>query len=385
MADGWLSNVIVVVENPSDSHNLDRLRRVCRAFGVRELRLIQEAKEEDPRCRKALRLDPSVGRVVLNTAQCMQDLAREGITSFATSLGSSVNLYDLRFDRRKMAFWFGQEKYGLTEEVQSLNVAVSAAVILAEVARQVAFGLAPCPFASPIDPVESSSRAERFLAIARRRQRGLVVVLEDPDRLDAAAILRSCDAFGVAEVHFIFETSKAFDPLANRQVTKSEGSNLWVCSRVFGSVAECRRCLDGFVHRRLAQGPSVLGSRLGEEPKLALWLTRRRDFEPLGLGPGADADADADAADAAASDAGLAASGLAAATLAELVRQRRSSASPESWCFGPEEQDAYVRWCEAVHAKRHTSLPQASLGEAEMSPEYERLGRLRAELARQGW
>ncbi|CAJ1361024.1 unnamed protein product, partial [Effrenium voratum] len=268
MADGWLSNVIVVVENPSDSHNLDRLRRVCRAFGVRELRLIQEAKEEDPRCRKALRLDPSVGRVVLNTAQCMQDLAREGITSFATSLGSSVNLYDLRFDRRKMAFWFGQEKYGLTEEatqganerifipmsgmVQSLNVAVSAAVILAEVARQVAFGLAPCPFASPIDPVESSSRAERFLAIARRRQRGLVVVLEDPDRLDAAAILRSCDAFGVAEVHFIFETSKAFDPLANRQVTKSEGSNLWVCSRVFGSVAECRRCLDGFVHRRLA-------------------------------------------------------------------------------------------------------------------------------------
>ena len=37
----------------------------------------------------------------------------------------------------------------------------------------------------------------------------------------------------VAEVHFVFEATKAFDPLANRQVMKSEGSNLWVCSRVF--------------------------------------------------------------------------------------------------------------------------------------------------------
>ena len=37
----------------------------------------------------------------------------------------------------------------------------------------------------------------------------------------------------MAEVHFVFEATKAFDPLANRQVMKSEGSNLWVCSRVF--------------------------------------------------------------------------------------------------------------------------------------------------------
>ena len=39
-------------------------------------------------------------------------------------------------------------------------------------------------------------------------------------------------------MHFIFESTKFFDPLANRQVMKSEGSNLWVCSRIFHKAEE---------------------------------------------------------------------------------------------------------------------------------------------------
>ena len=38
-----------------------------------------------------------------------------------------------------------------------------------------------------------------------------------------------------------------------------------------------------------------------------------------------------------------------------------------------------------VHAKRHPSVSQGEGFDGAMSPEYERLGRLRAELARQGW
>ena len=127
------------------------------------------------------------------------------------------------------------------------------------------------------------ARIQKFLAIARKRQRGLVVVLQDPDRRGKFwggvgwgdlpicytsseagcrchssclwcfwSSLPSQEAIGyqvvwmwladrwwpdlatkVAEVHFVFEATKAFDPLANRQVMKSEGSNLWVCSRIF--------------------------------------------------------------------------------------------------------------------------------------------------------
>jgi len=222
------------------------------------------------------------------------------------------------------------------------------------------------------------ARIQKFLAIARKRQRGLVVVLQDPDRLDAGAILRACDAFGVAEVHFVFEATKAFDPLANRQVMKSEGSNLWVCSRIFQKAADCLQHLNqrSFTHVVLSPEPPaelsgepvemVFESQMGLEPQLALWLGFDVPCaQRLGL-PGR-----------------LAASNFVAVILAELVRQRNSSS--KSWGFTPQEQLAYVKWCTAVHAKRHPSLPQDQAVGNAMSPEYQRLGRLRLELAAQGW
>lgn len=219
------------------------------------------------------------------------------------------------------------------------------------------------------------------MAIARKRQRGLVVVLHDPDRLDAGAMLRACDAFGVAEVHFVFEATKAFDPLANRQVMKSEGSNLWVCSRVFHKARDCFEHLTqrGFTHALLSPDPQqpsemVFESRLGLEPQVALWLGRppAPSMTRLGL-PGVGK--------------ALAASNFVALVLAELVRQRNSG-SATCWCLTPDEQLSYLKWCTAVHAKRHPSVSQGEGFEGfegAMSPEYERLGRLRAELARQGW
>eukprot|EP00913_Durusdinium_trenchii_P007799 g7320.t1 len=223
--------------------------------------------------------------------------------------------------------------------VQSLNVAVSAAVVLAEVARQ-----------------------------ARK----------DPDRLDAAAILRGCDAFGVAEVHFIFESTKFFDPLANRQVMKSEGSNLWVCSRVFYKARDCLQHLNerGFTPVLLNPDPRqpaemALQSDLGQEQKLALWLCSPSTASTAGeLLSGA-------------CSIGLPGAGEAMA-VSNFVSVILAECPASHWRLTPEEQLSYVNWCTAVHAKRHPSVQQPQLQES-MSPEYQRMGCLRAELARQGW
>ncbi|CAE7833576.1 trmH [Symbiodinium sp. CCMP2592] len=413
-SEATLASIAVIVENPSDWNNLERIRRACAVFNIIDIRLVQDTtKPQDPRCRKCLNLDdrPEIGgacRLIPSTSKCLDELAAHGYMSVATALDeSSANLYDFDFGKdNKIALWFGQEKHGLTDEalcaaaskifipmsgmVQSLNVAASSSIILAEVARQRLFDCRSLPksatcniSAHPEEPepvsgdnlasAASSARMEKFLSIARQRQRGLIVVLEDPDRLDAAAILRGCDAFGVSEVHFIFEATKAFDPLANRQVMKSEGSNLWVCSRIFESVMDCRQHLDqrGFTRVGIAQTQNDSGVSFFSAPcfcdeKLALWLSCNSSYV------NAELVSSSVHVPSAAKVAGLAISNLMAVMLAEVTRCRKTTYPQGYWSLGSQEQRAYVHWCLAVHAKRHPTLEQASQ-EASASPEYERL------------
>lgn len=72
-----------------------------------------------------------------------------------------------------------------------------------------------------------------------QRQNGLIIVLEDiHDPHNAAAILRSCEGFGVQEVYFIFKNQEEFNP---RKIGKlSSGSaNKWLDFRIFHSSEEC--------------------------------------------------------------------------------------------------------------------------------------------------
>lgn len=113
-------DVIVVVENPSDQRNLERLQLACHVFGA-ELLLVQDAKPQDPRCRKSLDLlkegYDSKFRISNSTTNCMKELRKEGTRSLATALDEhSVSIYDTCFDCGKIALWFGQEKHGLTDE-----------------------------------------------------------------------------------------------------------------------------------------------------------------------------------------------------------------------------------------------------------------------------
>ena len=69
---------------------------------------------------------------------------------------------------------------------------------------------------------------QKLKRVARNRQAGLTLVLEDVfDPHNLGAVTRSCDAFGIQELHVIFETHPEFDP---KQVGKnsSTATNKWL-------------------------------------------------------------------------------------------------------------------------------------------------------------
>ena len=83
------------------------------------------------------------------------------------------------------------------------------------------------------------AREKRIKEVLTRRQKGLVVVLEDiHDPHNAAAIMRTCDAFGVGEVWLVFDKEKSYNP---KRVGKSSSSsaNKWLTFRKFKGAGEC--------------------------------------------------------------------------------------------------------------------------------------------------
>ena len=166
---------------------------------------------------------------------------------------------------------------------------------------------------------------------------------------------------------------------------KSEGSNLWVCSRVFESIADCICHLDqrGFTRVGLSKthhegAVNVFAATAFCEEKLALWLSCNSScVNEQVVSSSVHVPSPAKVA-------GLVVSNLVAVVLAEATRRRKATYPDGHWSLGLQEQRAFVQWCVAVHTKRHPTLQQSS-PDTSMSREYERLGRLRAELKRQGW
>lgn len=75
-------------------------------------------------------------------------------------------------------------------------------------------------------------RKSRFEQVARNRQKGLTVVIEDVfDPYNIGAITRTCDTFGIQQVHVIFETQPEFNP---KEVGKnsSTATNKWIDYRI---------------------------------------------------------------------------------------------------------------------------------------------------------
>lgn len=105
----------------------------------------------------------------------------------------------------------------------------------------------------------SEHRLNRIKQVATSRQQGVVVLEDLHDPHNAAAVLRTCDAFGVQKVCFIFEKQERYNP---KKVGKSTSSsaNKWLDFEVFTSTEDCFKKLK-------KQGYTIVGTVLDEKAK----------------------------------------------------------------------------------------------------------------------
>jgi tRNA (guanosine-2'-O-)-methyltransferase len=83
-------------------------------------------------------------------------------------------------------------------------------------------------------------RREKFLRVLRHRQPSLTVVMEDiHDPHNVSAMLRSCDAVGVMDVHLVYINEK-FPVLGKKS---SASANKWIQRHTHSSIAECYKAL----------------------------------------------------------------------------------------------------------------------------------------------
>ena len=151
-------DAIVILEDIYDPHNAMAVMRTCDAFGIQEIHLIfEKGKEFDPR--EIGKSSSSSSNKWLDfhfydsTENCLKDLKAKGYEIYATALEKkSEKLTDIKFEAKKIAFIFGNEKRGLSEKaieladktieipmvgmVQSLNLSVTAAICIYELYSQ---------------------------------------------------------------------------------------------------------------------------------------------------------------------------------------------------------------------------------------------------------
>ncbi len=138
----------------------------------------------------------------------------------------------------------------------------------------------------------TDERLEKLKRVAEARQAGLTVVIEDIfDPHNLGAISRSCDAFGVQQIHVIFQTHPPFDPKEAGK-NSSTATNKWLEYRIHRGTGDALRALK-------AEGWQLVATALDGEaesifeadfraPRIALLFGN----EKTGLSPAALALAD---------------------------------------------------------------------------------------------
>lgn len=124
------------------------------------------------------------------------------------------------------------------------------------------------PFATPA----RRGRIERVLARRLSSVTLVVDALHDPH--NGAALVRSCDAFGVQNLHAIERT----EALAISR-TVSRGTQKWVDVHRWSSGAECAQALAASDHELIATHPEgeLLPEDLAEIPRVALLMGNERE------------------------------------------------------------------------------------------------------------
>ena len=140
----------VVTEDVYQLHNTSAVMRSCDVFGIQDLYVVEErfGKRVDKEIAMGAQKWVDIHRFK-STKECIQELRGKGYQIIATTPHDNSTLLH-EFDvSKKSAFFFGQEKYGVSDEVmeqadgylkipmygftESLNISVSAAIILQEV------------------------------------------------------------------------------------------------------------------------------------------------------------------------------------------------------------------------------------------------------------
>jgi tRNA (guanosine-2'-O-)-methyltransferase len=103
----------------------------------------------------------------------------------------------------------------------------------------------------------SPARLSKLHHVASQRQQGVVILENISDPHNAAAVLRSCESFGIAHIYYIFETTPRFNP-ARIGKASSSSANKWLEFSIFESTKEC------LAHVK-TQGYTIFGTVLADD------------------------------------------------------------------------------------------------------------------------
>lgn len=140
---------------------------------------------------------------------------------------------------------------------------------LAGYATPWAAGWSPEGVIEALEPMVSAERKERIDGVLARRMLSVVVVLDAPyDPHNGAAVLRSCDAFGVQRLHVV--VGEPFQ--VARKISK--GTQRWVDVKQTRDAAELARQLAHEGYRLVVTHPEgeLEPDQLGNIERLALVL-----------------------------------------------------------------------------------------------------------------
>lgn len=83
----------------------------------------------------------------------------------------------------------------------------------------------------------SAERAEKIKNVVNKRQPTLTIVLENVhDPHNVSAVIRSCDAVGILDIHFVYHSGQSFPVLAEKS---SASARKWVFTHKHNSIEDC--------------------------------------------------------------------------------------------------------------------------------------------------
>ncbi len=146
-------DVSLVAENIIDPHNISAMMRSAEAFGIQNLEVIGQSEEfrGHPKTSSSAREWLTIN-ISKSTEECLSRLRSEGKRIFATRLDpTAISIYSVDWTQ-PCAILLGNEHAGVSDQaaaladetvyipmvglVQSFNVSVASAIVLAELYRQ---------------------------------------------------------------------------------------------------------------------------------------------------------------------------------------------------------------------------------------------------------